>query len=358
MKQRLTEHFIGIVFVSIIMIGAFLFFEGRMSLGEKQREAKVAAFSTLPVTKINDPFEKALLADCMDLYYPGQHDSNEVILGEWYRIREQALNNSFKSSSSTQKISVASMLNLCGMYVKFLIIYLIVMLLTYYGVQTLGTLRFVLRQQSLQRGAALSSDKHRRMPLATLLFTFVKFLAYFILFSPAYVIAYSIRTEFNTDSSFFMIILGVISNGLLITYTNKFYTFLVAENRKGYVENALVKNLRSDYSLSSEGITWHSLLSISKKFKGHVFDHIFKNARYQYLSTIKEQASFLITGLIIIEMALNIHGHLTYELLRQLLYKNYLFVIIIMLFIFYTVKLTEIVADVIIHRESQRYENR
>ncbi|MCX7726542.1 MAG: hypothetical protein N2053_06805, partial [Chitinispirillaceae bacterium] len=101
-----------------------------------------------------------------------------------------------------------------------------------------------------------------------------------------------------------------------------------------------------------------AILRPIKRFKGHIFDHIFSNARVQYLSTIKEQAAFLITGLIIIEMALNIHGHLTYELLRQLLYKNYPVVIIIILLVFYTVKATEIFTDIVIYKENKRYENK
>ena len=56
-------------------------------------------------------------------------------------------------------------------------------------------------------------------------------------------------------------------------------------------------------------------------------------------------------------MALNIHGHLTYELLRQLLYKNHTLVVTIMLLIFFTVKFTEIVTDILVHRETKRYEN-
>ena len=56
-------------------------------------------------------------------------------------------------------------------------------------------------------------------------------------------------------------------------------------------------------------------------------------------------------------MALNIHGHLTYELLRQLLYKNYPIVIAIMLCIFLTVKLTELFTDILLHREAKKYEN-
>lgn len=88
-----------------------------------------------------------------------------------------------------------------------------------------------------------------------------------------------------------------------------------------------------------------------------MFDHIFSNAAHQYLPTIKEQASFLISGLIIIEMALNIHGHLSYEMLRQLLYRNYSIVAVIILFIFYTVKATEIVADYLVFRGNEKLEN-
>ena len=119
-------------------------------------------------------------------------------------------------------------------------------------------------------------------------------------------------------------------------------TPLVAESRKGYVETAIVKNCLSSYRFrSGDSVPLGALLHPFKKFQGHVFDHIFSNARHQYLPTIKEQASFLISGLIIIEMALNIHGHLTYEMLQQLLYKNYSLVAVMILYIFYTVKATK-----------------
>ena len=72
-------------------------------------------------------------------------------------------------------------------------------------------------------------------------------LLYLILFSPAYVIAYSIKPSFNADSLLFMVVLGVLSNGLLITYANKFFTFLVSEGRRGYVNTARVKGLNDTY---------------------------------------------------------------------------------------------------------------
>ncbi|MBN1577645.1 MAG: hypothetical protein JW913_13885 [Chitinispirillaceae bacterium] len=357
MRARLIEHMLGIILVTLLIIGALLLFEHRATAVHERQYAGIKDLLDAPISKINDPFERALLADCMDLYYPGRHDTNAVLISELIRFREDAFNKSMQSSYRTKRLSIATFREIAGMYLKFLLMYLIVMALTYYGVETLGSLRFIFKQQRRQQHDLLGRP---RAPLfIRAVQTAGKTIAYAVLFSPAYVIAYSIRTEFNTDSAFFMILLGVISNGLLIMYMNKFYAFLVAESRKGYVENALVKNLRSDYTLSGpDGISLRSVFNPAKRFSGHVFDHIFRNARFQYLSTIKEQASFLITGLVIIEMALNIHGHLTYELLRQLLYKNYPLVVVIMLAIFYTVKLTEITTDLLVHRESRRYENR
>jgi len=228
------------------------------------------------------------------------------------------------------------------------------MVLTYYGVQTLAVYRFTSKRRHRTVKAATVGAKLRRG-----LAVCVNGFATFVLFCPAYVIAYSIRTEFNTDTVIFLVLLGVVSNGVLITYANKFHAFLVAESRKGYVDTAVVKNLDNTYAHHDTlGIPLAAIVRPVKSFEGHVFDHIFKNAQFQYLSTLKEQASFLITGLIIIEMALNIHGHLSYELLRQLLYKNYSIVAVIILEIFYTVKMTDIVTDYIIHRQSLRYENK
>jgi hypothetical protein len=241
------------------------------------------------------------------------------------------------------------------MYGKFVVVYIIVMVLTYYGVQTVAVWRYCRRRAALERAGFGS-------PLGLLkraLGAFGRAVASFVLFCPAYVIAYSLRTELNTETVVFMTLLCVVSNGLLITYANKFYAFLVAEGRKGYVETALVKNLKRTYDPhAKQGIPLKAILRLRKRFDGHVFGHIFNNARYQYLSTVKEQASFLITGLIITEMALNIHGYLSYEMLRQLLYRNYAVVIVIVLGIFYTVKVTEIVVDILVHRASLRYANR
>jgi len=242
------------------------------------------------------------------------------------------------------------------------------MFLTYYGVQTIGIYRFVRHQQN---SFAIDSEKNftpgafRKSPgkglvklSAALARKCAAFFFSMISFAPAYVIAYSIRTEFNTDMLIFVVILAVLTNGLLIMYANRFFSLLISESRKGYVETAVVKNLNTSYKAGAkDGITMENIFKPVKRFKGHIFEHIFFNARVQYISTLKEQAAFLITGLIIIEMALNIHGHLSYEMLRQLLQKNYDIVVLIFLGFFYTVKFTEIFTDYLAHRTAKKYSN-
>ena len=118
-----------------------------------------------------------------------------------------------------------------------------------------------------------------------------------------------------------MVVLAVVSNGLLINYAHKFYTFLLTESRKGYVETAVVKGLNNSYDWNIPGgINLRSLLRWRKNFPLHVLQQVYMNARFQYIPTMKQYASFLISGLVIIEMALNIQGHLCYELLQDILY--------------------------------------
>jgi hypothetical protein len=358
MKPKLFEHALSIAFVSALLLVLLFFAQSAVNAVAMHEQSRLKAYGNLNFVDFKDPFHKALLKDVMNIYYPDQYDTNAVIVGSILASREQEFENKLQKSYLEEKLSPRKLLQLLGMYVKFLIVYIIVMFLTYYGVQTLAVLRYVKKKQHAQR-----TERAARATLADRLQKIIgavgKTAAYFVLFSPAYVIAYSIRTEFNTDTVVFMALLGVISNGLLVTYMNKFYAFLIAESRKGYVETAVVKNLNVSYDPhAAGGISYKDILRPAKRFTGHVFDHIFKNARRQYLSTIKEQASFLITGLIIIEMALNIHGHLSYELLRQLLYKNYDIVIVIVLGIFYTVKGTEIFVDWMMNREEKKYENK
>jgi len=353
MKSKLLVHGASILFVTIVLLIVLVLIDSAsMRAGTGQaahQKSPNASFADL-----SNPFQKALFNDVMNIFYPGQYDKNSAITSSLADAQEKAFHDKLQNSSVKEHLSGEKWLEISGMYIKFIIVYVIVMLLTYYGVQTLGIWRFCRKKN---RAA------NTRRSFFSVLLQWIKKaglgIASFVFFCPAYVIAYSLRTELNTDTIFFMILLCVISNGLLMVYSNKFYAFLVAESRKGYVETAQAKNLKNSYAQNTiDGISYKALLKPFKRFEGHVFDHIFCNARWQYLSTIKEQASFLITGMIITEMALNLHGYLSYELLRQMLYGNADIVIVMVLGIFYLVKATEIFTDFLVYKEEKKYSNK
>ena len=270
-----------------------------------------------------------------------------------------------KAGGEREQLTWASALRLVPPYCSFLAVYAIIMVATFFAARTIAIARFA----SMKRGRASFLREYlreieRRGPVAALLRiglllkALLRIAAYGIFFSPAYVIAYAFRTRIDTENLLFMTILGIVSNGLLINYANKFYGLLVTESRKGYVDTALVKGLRSSYVFGSpDGIPVEALWAPLRRLRGHVFRHIYLNARFQFIMSLKEHAAFLVTGLVIIEMALNIKGHLCYTLLQHILYREYDLVILIVFGIFAVVKATELVVDIWHGILSRRYGN-
>jgi len=356
MRRKLTEHIISVVFIAILfgIIGYFI-----TPSTQIQKTSEETDYLDKYI-KPGDPLHKLMLKESLDLFYPDQSAKNDSIV----HIVSGGYENIFMISND-HSLSSTKVTQIIFMYLKFIIIYILVLILTFYGAQSLAILKFTKMRQNRSSYLLLlwnylqSSNKKSIMTIFSLLAkAIIKGFVFFILFSPAYVIAYSIKTRFDTDSFFFMILLGIVSNGLLISYTQKFYTFLVSESRKGYVNTARVKNLNNRYEANrSDGISYRQIFQLRKSFDTHVFQHVFKNARFQFISSIKEQASFLISGLVIIEMALNIQGHLCYELLQNILYKNFQIVLLIVFLIFLLLKVTEIYSDYLHHHYSTKYDN-
>jgi hypothetical protein len=345
--------------VAAVLFWFLTFFQQQETQDLPPTDTELAGYKELTFIDLNDPFHRALFRDVLDLYYPGRDQRNRALVDSLVRYHDLKFRQKVQAVTTTETLTRKKLNQLAGMFVKFILVYVLVMILTYYGVQTIGVWRFIKARQAVRPAASppVRSSLVSRF-LAQVFKRTGQAIAALVLFSPAYVIAYAFKTEVNTDTLFFMVLLATLSNGLLVTYAHKFYTFLVAESRKGYVDTAIVKNLKHSYAFNHPaGIPVKAILKLRKRFTGHVFAHIFRNARSQYLMTLKEQASFLITGLVIIEMALNIHGYLNYEMLRHILYQNYSIVVVIMLGIFLIVKLTEVFTDLLAFREARKYAN-
>ena len=369
MVKIFNSHLISILFVGIVFLGIGTLFQKDTTKENIKDITLIRSFTELDFLDLSNPEDRLMLREALDVYEPQKISFHDSLLAEIEQYLINEMRSVAGSRENFQGLDRNNLFTILGMLGKFSAVYILVLLITYYSVETFAVYRFVRDRSRTSYFHLLSTLAHRlakagslKIKLSLIIqmivktgLTILKGIVTLVLFAPAYVIAYSFKSSFNTESIILMIILGVISNGLLITYTQKYYTFLMSESRKGYVQTATVKNLASRFIFDKEnGIPFSSIFRINKKFPGHIFDQIYENVRFQYLNTLKEQASFLITGLIIIEMALNIQGHLCYELMKNILYKNLSVILVIIFGIFLVVKLTQIIIDFFVIKQQAR----
>jgi hypothetical protein len=376
LRKKLFDHIASILFVLLVFIVLLAVGVDRERDEREQRHELIGMMTKLKNVDFGSPMQKILFRETLEVYYPSEKARNDSVLRsiETYRI-EQYTNKVYKTGGVPKGLSWRGVADLGGMYLNFIAVYIIALIVSYYAAQTLALYTFIQykRQRSSYCVRAFGQfrligekigngefpSKETSRAAGFFLKACIKGAVSLVLFAPAYIIVYSLKSTIDTGRWVFMVVLAVISNGLLINYAHKFYMFLLTESRKGYVETAVVKGLNHSYAWNVPGgLTVRSILRWKKNFPEHVLQPVYRNARYQYIPTMKQYASFLITGLIIIEMALNIQGHLCYELLQDILYYRYEMALVIMFGIFLVVKGTEILVDYWFAYESAKYENR
>jgi hypothetical protein len=365
MRARIVEHFVSVVFVGIVL-GAVGLVADSLIRDHSPSMPGIDRYLSWTFVDFGNPMHRELFRESVEAFpeiAPAGGDS--LLAAIETRRREIFIRPDLKTGGEVERLSRSTLLRVGGMYAQFILVYALVLLITYQTAQAIAMYRFIRDQRRIgreQRGTrsspAANRMSHLILVLRRILLLLVRGVAYAFLFAPAYVIAYTMRSKFETDTLPFMVGLGVISNGLLIAYANKLYTLLVSESHRGYVQTAVVKNLHTSYEWGArEGISRMSLLAWRKRFPDHIFNHIYQNAHFQWLPTLKEHGAFLVTGLIIIEMALNIQGRLCYELLQQILYRNFPLAVAIIFAIFLVVKATELGVDVWTQYNARRYDN-
>ncbi len=371
MLKKAAIHLISVlIFISVLILIYFVFLKQNKS--EKIKDKFASELFRQQIIDFGDSYEKALLHDILNVYSPDSTEINNKII---YNIEELQADKfsdmSMKSGLEYKGLDYNTIKKTLRMYIKFLIIYLVSLLLIHSFAKTFAIWKFV----KVKQGSSSYFDefistlkeyvnkllpisiRKRKLNAAIKVFFkgLFKTLAYFVIFSPSYVVAYSIKGSSISDSVVFFIILAVFTNGLLINYSYRFYSILNSESKKGFVKTAIVKGLNNNYK--SEMFSYKNIIKFNKKFPEHVFNHIYINAVYQNILNIKELSALLITGIVIIEMALNIQGYLCYEMLQNILYKNYDVVIFIIILIFITVKTTEFFVDLKYYNMTKKYEN-
>lgn len=372
MRKKQFEHIVSILFVTVTLIFVYNLLPSNKQL-DKEADANVAKYYNSNLVDFSDSYQKNLFQDVLNVYYPNDKEKNQQIVYEIDELRIRKFTDPNAKTGIVDKgLTWGKITSILNMYLFFLFVYIIVMIVIHYLAQSFAIIRFVKIKQGRKsylnetisyfaEYAKKENPKNQKTEsLKRAGYSFIKgvgkTVGYIMLFSPAYVVAYSFKTSFSTDSLPFMILLAVMTNGLLINYAYKFYSLLVAESKSGYVETAIVKGLDNNYNTPQ--FAYKNIFKFNKKFSNHIFQHIYLNAKYKNTLNIKELSALLITGLIIIEMALNIQGYICYELLQNVLFKQYDVVIFIVLLLFVTVKLMEMFVDYWYYHYSRRYENK
>jgi hypothetical protein len=145
----------------------------------------------------------------MNIYYPDRAQHNDSLFSELLLLKESQYSSKLQRANVSQSLTPGKLMSLLGMYLNFVLVYAIVMFLTYYGVQTIALFRFI-RHRAKVDPPLNETKKPFKTALVKILGAFLKIIAYGILFSPAYVIAYSIRTD--KLIIIFIIILKILEN--------------------------------------------------------------------------------------------------------------------------------------------------
>ncbi len=363
MTPRFLEHGLSLLLVGVLFLAALWWYNDRQADLRSQRGETMAPFLTLDSVDYSNSYHREIFRETAKTFFSGDERKADSLLWALDSYRAEKLTSFEYKAGGKHELSWDDMFRLLEMCFEFVVVYVVAMALTAAAGRGLAIYRFVRGKQLAGRVSAQQNGGKSRLRIVAdigfkVLGRLGSIVASAVLFSPAYVVAYALKGDMDTNSLLFLVLLAVLTNGVLVSYATRFQALLVAESRKGYVDTALVKNLANDWSWgTTDGIPWKVLWAPLHAAQGHVFEHIYLKARYHYLPSLKEHASFLITGLIIIEMALNIQGHLGYELLRNLLYRRYDIVVTILFAVFLLVKVTEVLVDMQVSRETQRYAN-
>ncbi|NUM70304.1 MAG: hypothetical protein HUU43_05610 [Ignavibacteriaceae bacterium] len=352
MKEIIKSHLASIVVIAGILIFLIFWFNTKSAeLAEAPPIAKKLA--NIENFDFNDALQVEILLETIERFTGSEAEKEnwrrEI---EEYRVK-YFTNKYFKEGSEKPGITSAVAESLFPKYLKFLFLYVISLILIFYIVKTAGLIKFVRSRRSPDSDNL--SRWHKTVVILNKIFSAA---AIFVLFSPVYVIAYAVKGTVTSDNYFLFILLLILGNGITITFVNKFYHYLVSESQKGYILCARVKNLDEDFSkITLKEIASLVIKGRSELLKDHIVNDIYQNASVSFSLVIKELVSFLITGIIITEMALNIQGHLCYEMMQRVLSKEYDIVLFIVLLIFMTLKISEIITDLAAMRSLKKYAN-
>jgi len=367
-KKILTRHLLSfLIFGSALLIAAF------SSGGSDSFNAKYTKIISLfkkSGLDINRTYDRLIFEDAVGKVLKGNTTEKENLIANVNKFtREKYTKKELKTGSRKETLSLLTLPGIMWKFLKFLFLFFIVEISIFYFSERLALIKFYLVKEKKNSFSGLLDrmiwekkdffikEKIDWLRTSLLILGMIgRLLSYLILFSPVYVIAYVLK--FNSENITFIwgLLFGIFTNGVLIAGVNKFYHLLVSESKRGYVETAMVKNVPFFPDVGKKELLKILLLK-KDNFGETIVTQIFASARLQFVPSFKEVSRFVITGLIIIGMALNIQSGVFYQMLRSFLSAEYDILFFILFLVFATIKFIDAVIDLYAVRESGKYEN-
>jgi hypothetical protein len=366
LRRTILEHLSSVLVVGIVLLVLAVLLTSVEDSTMTRPDAGITRYLAMRDVDWSRPLHREFFRDSYKLLHSATEKAVDSVLRSIEETRIRDLTDPARKLGGERKTLTWDAAGaLVPMYGVFILVFLSVLGLTYLAARAMAIRKFILGKQGrssyLRRYVAevrSGGVKSVIVRLDLLGGAFLQGLASLVLFSPAYVVAYSLRTRLDTENVFFLILLAVVTNGVLVHYANRLYALLVTESRKGYVETAIVKGVRAGYMWDHrEGLPRAVMVTPAQAAEGHVFHEIYRNARLQFIPSMKEHVTFVVTGLVIIEMALNIKGYLCYTLLQHMLFREYDIAIAIVFLIFVAVKVIEACIDSWHAFELRKYSN-
>ncbi len=360
---EIKYHFIILLLFSLIFFGIFQIIPSNKTINQDYQKNSIL-FKKLNLD-INSYEDRIIFQESRADFFNRTNISDELpaeietIYSQNLEIQKNELYSNLENDELVSTIIFALM--------RFIFLFTILSILIFYLSKTLALQKILFLTEkhyfSLEN-ITWQIEKFRQFPTsskvkrnAQLFFKLLlKLITLVVLFSPVYVIGYSINLKGEQISIVMAVFLGLISNGLLITSTNSFYQFLQSESKKGYVKTAKLKNLKNMFE-NDENLNWKKLFALKKVFPNNTLNQIYINADLHFTTNFKNFSRLIITSLVIIELTLNIQSGFFYLMLKSVLFGNYKILAIVIYLTFLVVKLSDIVIEFISIRKNMKYEN-
>src|SRR5437867_653927 len=142
MKSRLMEHTLSILLVSFAFVGLVSVIQQKEASRLAARMASIEPYLRLDSIDFGNPLHAALFRETLNIFRPGSPAKNDSLLQALLNFRqEQFTNKAYKTGGEERGLTGTRLLKLGNMYLQFMLIYVIVMILSYHASQSLAIFR-------------------------------------------------------------------------------------------------------------------------------------------------------------------------------------------------------------------------